>query len=328
MRRREFIGLLGGVAVTFPLATRAQQPMVPVVGFLGVRSPAELTHLVGAFRQGLKETGYVEDRNVEIEYRWAENHYDRLPTLATELADRRVTVIAATGGGVSALAAKAVITTIPIVFVVADLDPVKSGLVESLNRPGGNITGIAPFTSPLAGKRAQLLHELVPNATVIAFLVNPANPGSESEMRDVRSAALALGLQLVVANANSELDFDTAFIALAGQQVRALIVASDPMFVSRREELIALTARYAMAAIYPLREFATNGGLLSYAPSLADAYRLTGVYVGKILNGEKPADLPIMQPTKFELVINLKAAKAMGLAVSNSMQLLADEVIE
>jgi putative ABC transport system substrate-binding protein len=212
--------------------------------------------------------------------------------------------------------------------VVADLDPVKSGLVESLNRPGGNITGIAPFTSPLAGKRVQILHELVPNATVIAFLVNPANPGSESEMRDVRSAALALGLQLVVANANSELDFDAAFIALAGQQFRALIIASDPMFVSRGEELIALTARYAMAAIYPLREFATNGGLLSYAPSLADAYRLTGVYVGKILKGEKPANLPIMQPTKFELVINMKAAKAMGLAVSSSMQLLADEVIE
>jgi putative ABC transport system substrate-binding protein len=214
------------------------------------------------------------------------------------------------------------------VFVVADLDPVKSGLVASLNRPGGNITGVAPFTSPLAEKRVQLLHELLPNATVIGFLVNPANPGSESEMRDVRSAVLALGLQLVVANASSEFDLNAAFIAFAGQQIRALIVASDPMFLSRREELIALTARYAMAAIYPLREFATNGGLLSYAPSLADGYRLAGVYVGKILKGEKPADLPITQPTKFELVINMKAAEAIVLAVSNSMQLLADEVIE
>ena len=328
MKRREFITLLGGAAVTWPHAARAQRLAMPVIGFLGIRSPAELTHLVDAFRRGLKEIGYVEGENVEIEYRWAENNYGRLPALATELVNRRVAVIAATGGGLSPLAAKAATATIPIVFVSADIDPVKAGIVASLNRPGGNITGIAPFTSPLAAKRLQLLHELVPNTTLVGLLVNPSNPNSESETRDVQAAALTLGLQVVVANADNERDFDAAFTTFAGRQIGALVIASDPMFLSRREQLIALTARVAVPTVYFFREFAAAGGLLSYAPSLADAYRLVGVYVGKILRGERPADLPIIQPTKFELVINMKTAKTLGLVVPNSMQFLADELIE
>ena len=328
MQRREFITLLGGAAAAWPLAAHAQQPAMPVIGFLGIRSPAELTHLVAAFRQGLNETGYVEGQNVTIEYRWADNQYDRLPMLASELASRGVAVIAATGGGLSPLAAKAATTTIPIVFTSADLDPVKYGLVASLNRPGGNITGVTPVTAGLAAKRLQLLHELIPAATVIAFLVNSSNPASESETRDVRAAALALGLQLHFVSANNELEFDAAFAGFAGKQIGALILGTDPMYLSRRERLIVLTARYAVPAIYFFREFATDGGLLSYAPNLADAYRQVGVYVGRILKGEKPADLPVVQPTKFDLVINLKTAKTLGIDVPAKLLALADEVIE
>jgi len=326
--RRKFLATLLGGAAAWPLAARAQQPATPIIGFLGVRSPVEAPHLVTAFRQGLNEIGYVEGQNVVIEYRWAENQYDRLPTLVADLVARQVAVIAATGGGVSPLAAKAATSTIPIVFVMGDLDPVNSGLVASLNRPGGNITGITPFTSVLGAKRLQLLHELVPTAGVIGLLVNSSNPASESEAKDVQTAALALGLRVFVANASNESDFDAAFMTLTKQQIAALVVTNEPLFLSRRAQLIALTKRYALPTIYFYREFATDGGLLSYAPSLADAYRQAAIYVARILKGAKPADLPVLQPTKFELVINLKTAKNLKLPVPPNLLALADEVIE
>jgi putative ABC transport system substrate-binding protein len=327
VRRREFITLLGGAALGQPLAAHAQ-PTRQVVGFLGIRSPTELTHLVAAFHQGLKEIGYVEGQNVKIEYRWAENRIDRLPMLAADLVSHQVAAIAATGGGASALAAKAATTTIPIVFVVADIDPVESGLVASLNRPGGNITGISPFTSVLAAKRLQLLQELVPTTARIGFLVNPTNGAAEAETLEVQAAARSLGLQLDIVKAVSERDFDAAFATFIGQKINALVVGSDPLFVTRREQLIALTARHAVPTVYPLREFAAAGGLLTYSPSLADGYRLTGGYVGRVLKGEKTTELPVMQPTKFDLVINLKTSKALGIEVPAQLLALADEVIE
>jgi len=325
--RRNFLATLGGV-VAWPLAARAQQPAMPVIGFLSSASAGPSAHLLDALRQGLAESGYVEGQNVAIEYRWAEGEYDRLPSLAAELVRRDVAVIVATGaGGLAGQAAKRATSTIPIVFSSA-VDPIKAGLVASINRPGGNATGFVQFAALLEAKRLQLLHELVPNAAVIGVLLNPANPATEIQTKDVHTAAHNVGRQVHVVDASSEAEFDAAFASLAGQGVGGLVVAADPFFNSRRGQLIALAARYALPAIYEWREFVLDGGLMSYGNKITDAYHQMGIYCGRILRGANPADLPVVQPTKFELVINLKTAKALGLTVPNTMQLLADEVIE
>jgi putative tryptophan/tyrosine transport system substrate-binding protein len=327
LQRREFITLLGGAAA-WPLAARAQQPVVPVVGFLHSQSAGPIAPLVvPSFRQGLEETGYSEGKNVAIEYRWAEGQYDRLPALAAELVSRRVAVIAATGGEPAALAAKAATSTIPIAFVISG-DPLKVGLVASFNKPGGNVTGITLLTSAMEAKRLGLLRELVPNATSIALLVNPNYPTSEVQVRDAQEAARLLGLRIHVVNAGTERDFDTSFATLVQLQVGAVVIANDPFFTAHRNQLVALAERYSIPAIYSQREFPDAGGLLSYGTHIADLYRQVGVYTGKILNGEKPANLPVTQPTKFELVINLKTAKALGLEVPDGLLAIADEVIE
>jgi putative ABC transport system substrate-binding protein len=326
MRRREFITLLGGTAAGWPLAARAQQPAMPVIGFLNSGTPEPLTQLVAAFRQGLSETGYVEGQNLAIEYRWAEGAYERLPALATDLVRRQVAVIFA-GAPPAVLAAKAATTTIPIVFTSGG-DPVALGLVSSLNRPGANVTGVSFLVNELGAKRLELLRELVPTAAFIGFLANPTRPSSEAETKDTQQVAQTLGVQLHVVNASTEREIDAAFANFAQQRVNALLVGSDPYFFAQRDQLVALAARLAIPTMYNLREYVVAGGLMSYAPSLTDVYRQAGVYTAKILKGAKPTDLPVMQPTKFELVINLKTAKVLGLTVPLIMQMTADEVIE
>jgi len=318
---------LGGAAVAWPLAARAQQPAMPVIGFLDSRSPEKDANRVRAFRQGLSETGYVEGQNVAIEYRWADGQNDRLPALVADLVRRQVTVIAAGTNTPSALAAQAATTIIPIVFSIG-ADPVAVGLVTSLNRPGTNVTGMTTLNVELMPKRLNLLHELVPTATIIALLVNPTDPISETISRDAQAAARVLGLQLHVLRASTEHEFDTVFASLVQLRAKALVIGPDSLFISRSEQLAALTVRHAVPTIFQFREFAAAGGLMSYSGSLTDSYRQVGVYTGRILKGEKPGDLPVQQSTKVELVINLKTAKALGIELPMSLLMRVDEVIE
>ena len=328
MRRRDFITLIVSASAVWPLAARAQQPALPVIGLLGSASPDLSADRLRPFRQGLSETGYVEGNNVVIEYRWAEGQNDRLPALAADLVRHKVTVIAVLGNTPSTLAAKAATSTIPIVFVVA-VDPVEAGLVASLNRPGGNLTGVNTLDVEVGPKRLELLHELVPAVTVVALLVNPTSPNlAESTTKDLQEAARTLGLQLHVLHASTERDFDTVFATLVRLRAGALVIGTDAFFDSRREQLAALAVRYAVPTIYATRGFALAGGLMSYGGSYTDAFHQVGVYTGRILKGEKPAELPVVRSTKVELFINLKTAKALGLTVPLSLLGRADEVIE
>ena len=327
MRRRDFITLLGGAAAAWPLVARAQQAAMPVIGWLGPESREAEDIRVVPFRQGLKDGGYGEGQNLAIEYRFADGQYDRLPALVADLVRRQVAVIA-TGGIVGALAAKAGTTTIPIVFQTGD-DPVRLGLVASLGRPGGNVTGVTSLSVEVGPKQVELLHGLVPTATIIALLVNPANPTqTEATTREAQAAARRFGLELHVVHAHTERDFDTVFAQLVKLRAGALVIGPDLLFFSRSGELGALAFRHAIPATCPYREFAAAGGLMSYGTNIADLYRQVGAYTARILKGEKPADLPILQPTKFELVVNLKTAKTPGLTVPNTLLAVADEVIE
>jgi len=325
--RREFITLLGGAAAAWPLAARAQQPAMPVIGFMSARSPEDSVHLLEAFRRGLEERGFVEGRNVVIEYRWARGDYDRLPDMAVDLVSRRVNVLTAVGGDPSPRAAKRATASIPIVFGMGG-DPVKDGLVESFNRPGGNVTGMTLMTNLMEPKRFGLLRDLVPDARLVGVLVNPNFAPSARQLQQIEEAAGRIGQRLVVAQASTDAELDAGFVALVKRRADALLVAADPYFDTRRDRIVGFARRERLPAIYQFREYVLAGGLLSYGISITDAYRQFGVYTATILNGAKPADLPVLQPTKFELVINLKTAKDVGVKISDNLLSLADEVIE
>jgi putative ABC transport system substrate-binding protein len=328
MRRREFMTLIGGAAVAWPVAAHTQQPAMPVIGFLDPRSPDALADRLRGFRQGLKDAGFVEGQNTAIEYRWAENRTDRLPELAADLARRQVAVIVTPGGLASALAAKAATTTIPIVFVVAD-DPVRLGLVASLARPEGNVTGINFFSGELTAKRLGLLRELVPAITRVAVLINPANAeNAKTTSKEAETATRATGLQIQFFNASTNGEINAAFATFVRERLDAVLIGVDPFFNSRRIQLVQLATRYAVPASYPARDFAEAGGLISYGANIADAWRQVGVYAGRVLKGVKPADLPVVQASKFELVINAETARMLGLDVPPSLLARADEVIE
>jgi putative tryptophan/tyrosine transport system substrate-binding protein len=327
IERRKFIAALGGAAAAWPLAARAQQPAMPVIGFLSSRSPEESTHLLAAFRRGLAENGYAEGQNVTIEYRWALGQYDRLAALTAELVRRPVAVIIAVGGEPAARAAKAGTATIPIVATFS-ADPVASGLIVSLSRPGGNVTGVSNLSTAMEAKRFGLLRELVPQAAIVGVLLNPSFPLAASQLKDMQEAARALNLQLDVLQSSTDREIETAFESVAQHAIPALAVAADPFLLTRRDKLVTLAARHAVPTMYHFREFAVAGGLMSYGIDARVSYRQIGVYAGGILKGEKPAELPIIQPTKFELVINLKTAKALGLKVPLTLQVAADDVLE
>jgi putative ABC transport system substrate-binding protein len=327
VKRRDFITLLGSAAASWPLAARAQQPTMPVVGFLSARSPREAASVLQAFLQGLQEAGYFEGKNVAIVYRWAEGHYDRLPALAAELVQLQVAVIAATGGEPSPLAAKAATSSIPIVFTAGG-DPVEAGLVASLSRPGGNVTGTTIMGIEMGPKRLDLIRQLVPNATSVAILVNPKFPLGSIEARDVQGATRSLGMQFHVLYASTEGEIDAAFEDIIRQGINILIIATDPFLLGQRDQLVELAARYAVPTMYFLREFAEAGGLMSYGPDIANGYRQAGMYTGRILSGAKPDSLPVLRPTHFLLILNLKTTKALGLAVPDRLLALADDVIE
>jgi putative ABC transport system substrate-binding protein len=327
LRRRQFIMLLGGAVVAWPLAARAQRPLMPIIGLLSSSSADESIHDMRALRAGLNESGFIEGQNVAIEYRWAHGEYDRLPVLAADLINRKVAVIVTIGGEPSALAAKNVTNKIPIVFVIIG-DPISIGLTDSLKRPAGNLTGMSLIASELEAKRLELLRELVPHSTMIAVLVNPDYPDIDFQLGSIEAAASGIGQKINVLHARTERDLDTVFTTIVQQQIGPLLVAADPLFSRLRDQIVALAARYKVPAIYPLREFVAAGGVISYGASIAGAYRGAGVYAGKILKGAKAADLPVQLPTTFELVINPKAAKALGFEVSPMLLARADEVIE
>jgi putative ABC transport system substrate-binding protein len=327
MRRREFMSLLGGAATVWPFAARAQQPAMPVIGFLGSLSPAAVARPLAAFRKGLENVGYEEGKTVAVEYRWAEGQYDRLPTLAADLVQHRVAVIVTVGGDPPAFAAKAASTATPIVFMVGR-DPVKLGLVTSLNRPGGNATGINLLITEMETKRIELLRQLVPTAPKLAVIINPKNADAEVQLTDVHSAAHSLGQQIQIIYASDELDLEKTYARLIQDKVGGFSLVADPFFVNRRDQIISFAKEHGIPAVYFVREFADSGGLASYGTSLSDAYRQAGIYAGKILNGTKTTELPVVQPTRFELVINLKTAKALGITVPPSLLATADEVIE
>jgi putative ABC transport system substrate-binding protein len=326
MKRREFITLLGGAAAAWPFAARAQQPAMPVIGFMSSRSPEDSVNVLGAFRKGLSEGGLIEGANVGIEFRWARGAYDRLPALAAELVSRRVAVLVAVGGDPSALAAKAATSTIPIVF--NSTDPIKSGLVASLNRPGGNATGVYILTSDLEPKRLGLLHELLPGTALFGALLNPKFPPAAQQGLELAEAARTVGRPIILLNASNDAELNAALATLVRQRVVAMLVAGDPFFDTRRDNIIAFAAQQKLPALYQFREYAVDGGLMSYGVSFPEAYREVGIYAARLLKGAKPADLPVIQSVKYELVINLKAAKALGLSVPDKLLALADEVIE